>query len=134
MNSANSPDPFEVEVEIDLTGETLVEIAEQRQSPRHETASSLIGTVEFRDKRLPVRITDLSLSGAGVTLDSRLPFNQDCKLTIQLSVCGSDYELTMQCRVRYCDAVTNTTYQAGLQFIDMPQSTRDTLALLTTGR
>mgnify|MGYP001110229099 CR=1 FL=1 len=134
MSSPNSPDPFEVEVEIDLTGETLLQTEEQRRAVRHETASSLIGTVEFRDKRLPVRINDLSLSGAGVTLDSRLPFNQECKLTIQLSVCGSDYELAIQCRVRHCDAVNSKTYHAGLQFIDMPQSTRDTLSLLTTGR
>ncbi|HEY8540559.1 MAG TPA: PilZ domain-containing protein [Steroidobacteraceae bacterium] len=134
MSSPNSTDPFEVEVEIDLTGEAAVETPEQRRSSRHETASSLIGTVEFRDKRLSVRITDLSLSGAGITLDSRLPFNQECKLTIRLSVCGSDYELTMQCRVRYCDAVNSTTYHAGLQFVDMPQSTRDTLSLLTVGQ
>ena len=63
-------------------------------------------------------------------MDSRLPQHEECKFTIQLSVCGSDYELTMKCRVRHCDTISSRTYEAGLQFIDMPQSTRDTLLLL----
>jgi c-di-GMP-binding flagellar brake protein YcgR len=127
MSAAKQPDSHEIE--LDLTGESEL-ISEQREAERQETAASLIGTVEFRTEVIPVRIDDLSIGGVGVSMDTRLPEHQECKLTIQLSVCGSDYELSMKCRVRHCDAVNNKTYEAGLQFIDMTPGTRDTLLLL----
>jgi c-di-GMP-binding flagellar brake protein YcgR len=127
MSAAKQPDSHEFE--IDLTGEAEL-ISDQREAERQETAASLIGTVEFRTEVIPVRIDDLSIGGVGVSMDTRLPEHQECKLTIQLSVCGSDYELSMKCRVRHCDPVNNKTYEAGLQFIDMTPGTRDTLLLL----
>jgi hypothetical protein len=130
MSSAKQPFSDADEFEIDLTGENEVAIGEQREADRQETSSSLFGTVECRGKTVPVRIGDLSLAGAGISMESRLPLNEECTLTIQLSVCGSDYELTMKCRVRHCDAENNKSFQAGLQFIDMTPGTRDTLALL----
>ena len=130
MSAGKKNDSFDGEFEIDLTGENELLPSEQRGEERQETSSSLAGSVEFRDKKIAVRIDDLSVGGVGVSMDSRLPLNEECKLTIQLSVCGSDYELEMKCRVRHCDAVNNKTYEAGLQFIDMTQGTRDTLLLL----
>lgn len=129
MSAAKQPDSPDAEFELDLTGESKL-LSEQRDAERQQTAASLIGTVEFRTEVIPVRIDDLSMGGVGVSMDTRLPEHQECKLTIQLSVCGSDYELTMKCRVRHCDAVNSKTYEAGLQFIDMTQGTRDTLLLL----
>jgi c-di-GMP-binding flagellar brake protein YcgR len=130
MNAGKQPDSLDGEFELDLTGENERQSTEQRGTERQQSSSSLAGTVEFRDKKIAVRIDDLSVTGVGVSMDSRLPLNEECKLTIQLSVCGSDYELTMKSRVRHCDKVNNKTYEAGLQFIDMAQSTRDTLLLL----
>jgi hypothetical protein len=130
MSVAKQSDSFDGEFDVDLTGEIEMKPADQRGADRQETSSSLVGSVEFRDKKISVRIDDLSIKGVGVSMDSRLPLNEECKLTIQLSVCGSDYELEMKCRVRHCDAVNNKTYEAGLQFIDMTQGTRDTLLLL----
>jgi hypothetical protein len=130
MSSSNQPFDDDDEFEIELTGENEFGLADQRAAERQQTASSLVGTVEWRDKTAPVRIHDLSLTGVGIGTESRLPLNEDCTLKIQLSVCGSDYELTIKCRVRHCDAENNKTYNAGLQFIDMTQGTRDTLALL----
>lgn len=131
MSAGKQSESYDGEFEIDLTGETEVKPSDQRNMERAQTSSSsLHGSVEFRDKKVAVRIDDLSVGGAGISGDTRLPLNEECKLTIQLSVCGSDYELTMKCRVRHSDKVNNKTYEAGLQFIDMPQSTRDTLLLL----
>jgi PilZ domain len=130
MSAAKQSDSFDGEIEVDLSGQTEAKANDQRGTDRREPSSSLVGTVEYRDKKVSVRIDDLSIKGVGVSMDSRLPLNEECKLTIQLSVCGSDYELTMKSRVRHCDAVNNKTYEAGLQFIDMSQSTRDTLLLL----
>jgi c-di-GMP-binding flagellar brake protein YcgR len=124
-------DSLDGEFEIDLTGENELKPADQRNMERQQTSSApMTGSVEYRDKKVSVRIDDLSIGGVGISMDSRLPLNEECKLTIQLSVCGSDYELAMKCRVRHCDKVNNKTYEAGLQFIDMAQSTRDTLKLL----
>ena len=128
--SAAQPDPFDSEFEIDLTGENKALPSEQRQADRAPTSSSLVGTVECRDRKVAVRIDDLSMGGVGISMDSRLPEHEECKLTLQLTVCGSDYELTMKCRIRHCDKISNTTYEAGLQFIEMTQGTRDTLLLL----
>ena len=133
MSAGKQGESFDGEFEIDLTGETEMKPSDQRNMDRAKTSSSsssLHGSIEFRDKKVAVRIDDLSVGGAGVSGDTRLPLNEECKMTIQLSVCGSDYELTMKCRVRHSDKVNNKTYEAGLQFIDMPQSTRDTLLLL----
>ena len=133
MNAAKPNDSMDgdTEIEVDLTGEIDMRASEQREAPREQTSSSsMFGTVEYRDKKVAVRIDDLSIGGVGVSMDSRLPEHEECKLTITLSVCGSDYELTMKCRTRHCDKVNSKTYEAGLQFIDMPQSTRDTLLLL----
>jgi c-di-GMP-binding flagellar brake protein YcgR len=129
MSAAKQPDSSLTEFEIDLTGEAE-QLSDQRHADRQETSASLIGTVEFRTEVIPVRIDDLSIGGVGISMDTRIPEHQECKLTIHLSVCGSDYELSMKCRVRHCDAVNNKTYEAGLQFIDMTQGTRDTLLLL----
>jgi hypothetical protein len=122
--------PFEEEFEIDLTDDAAPAAPDQRKELRQETSSSLRGTVEYRDKALAVRIIDLSLQGAGINADSRLPLNEECVLTLHMTVCGADYELKMKSRVRHCDAENNKTYSAGLQFIDMSPGTRDTLALL----
>jgi len=130
MSAAKQSDSPDAEFDVDLTGEIQMKPSEQRGAERLEASSSLSGSVEYRDKKVSVRIDDLSIKGVGVSMDSRLPLNEECKLTIQLSVCGSDYELQMKCRVRHCDAVNNKTYEAGLQFIDMTPGTRDTLLLL----
>lgn len=131
MSNQHSIDSFEAELEIDLTEGGELQRPEQRKTERQDTsASSMTGTVEFRDKRLPVRIEDLSLGGVGIALASRMPLNEECTLCIQLSVCGSDYELTMRCRVRHCESVGRSGYQAGLRFIQMSDATRDTLKLL----
>ena len=131
MNAVKPNDSNDTEIEIDLTGEIEMKSDEQRRAERQPTSSSsLHGTVAYRDKKVAVRIDDLSVKGVGVTMDSRLPLNEECMLTIQLSVCGSDYELSMKSRVRHCDPINSKTYHAGLQFIDMSQGTRDTLLLL----
>lgn len=129
MNSTNQSDAIE-EFELDLTGEIEMDPANKRATDRQQASSSLAGTVDCRNVQHAVRIDDLSIKGVGVTLESRLPLNEECQLTIQLAVCGMDYELTMKCRVRHCDAINSKTYHAGLQFIDMTQGTRDTLLLL----
>jgi c-di-GMP-binding flagellar brake protein YcgR len=133
MNSTDKFADFD-EFELDLTGEIEAPAtSEQRTAGRQQTSSSLAGTVDCRNQRHSVRIDDLSINGVGVTLDSRLPLNEECQLTIQLVVCGMDYELAMKCRVRHCEAVNSRSYHCGLQFIDMTQGTRDTLLLLTGG-
>lgn len=130
MSSAKPPIASDEEFEFELGDDTDLGLTDQRKAERQDTSSSLAGSVEYRDKKLTVRVNDLSPTGAGISMESRLPLNEECMLTLHMSVCGSDYELKMKCRVRHCDAENNKTYQAGLQFIDMAQSTRETLLLL----
>ena len=130
MSAAKPQESNDTEIEIDLSGEIEMNADEQRRAERQSAASSMHGTVAYRDKTVAVRIDDLSVKGVGVSMEQRLPLNEECTLTITLSVCGSDYELAMKSRVRHCDAINNKTYHAGLQFIDMSQGTRDTLLLL----
>jgi c-di-GMP-binding flagellar brake protein YcgR len=132
MNSTNTSEDFD-EFELDLTGEIEALPNEQRSMSRQQASSSLQGTVECRNQQHAVRIDDLSVTGVGVTMENRLPLNEECQLTIQLAVCGMEYELSMKCRVRHCDALNSRSYHAGLQFIDMTQGTRDTLILLIGG-
>ena len=129
MNSTNESNAVD-EFELDLTGEIDMEAKDKRGADRLATSSSLAGIVECRNQQHSVRIDDLSLKGVGVTLESRLPLNEECRLTIQLAVCGMDYELSMKCRIRHCDAINNKTCHAGLMFIEMTPGTRETLELL----
>lgn len=128
MNASNPHGPDEVVTEIELELER--EPAERRMVARDEPSSSLTGTLEYRGSKTPVRIDDLSLGGVGVTAQTALRIGEECQLVIQLSVCGSDYELQIRSRIRHCEPLTSRAYHAGLQFIDMSQSTRDTLKLL----
>ena len=68
--------------------------------------------------------------GVGVTTTTRLPIGDDCRLLIQLSVCGSDYELEIKSRIRHCEPLNSKSFHGGLQFVDMSESTRETLKLL----
>ena len=127
MNAGTKPDAVdadEFDIELDRVDEG------QRASTRQQPSSSLLGTVEYRNNKVAVRIDDLSIGGVGVMTQARLPIGEDCRLVIQLSVCGSDYELEMKSRVRHCEPLTSKTFHAGLQFIEMSQATRDTLTLL----
>jgi hypothetical protein len=123
--SPNSADD-DSEFEIDLDG--VKDKDNMRASSRQET--SLKGVVDFGKGKMPVRIDDLSVEGAGVTTATRLPEGQDLKLTIQLSVCGSDYELEIKSRVRYSNSIPGGSYESGLRFFEMSPQTRDTLTLL----
>jgi hypothetical protein len=114
------------EFEIDLDGVKAKD--NLRASARQQT--SLVGTVDFGKGKMPVRIDDLSTEGVGVNTSMRLPEGHDLKLTIQLSVCGSDYELEIKSRVRYSNAIPGNSYESGLRFIEMSPQTRDTLILL----
>lgn len=128
MTVAKPNGPDVVVADIDL--EMGVDPVDQRADSRDEPASSLVGTLTYRNQTLAVRISDLSMGGVGVTTSTGLAIGEDCQLVIQLSVCGSDYELQIRSRVSHCEPLNSRTYHAGLQFIDMSQSTRDTLKLL----
>jgi hypothetical protein len=123
MNAAHVDDEFEID--LAQGGQ------EQRASGRRPTTgSSLVGTLEYRTNKIEVRIEDLSLKGVGVTTAMRIPDGEECRLTLTLSACGSDYELMIKSRVRYCDVLNSRAYHAGLMFVDMSPQTRDTLKLL----
>jgi len=122
----NGPDVVVADIDLELGAEPM----EKRADSREEPASSLVGTLTYRNQTLPVRISDLSMGGVGVTTDTGLATGEDCELVIQLSVCGSDYELQIRSRICHCEPLNSRSWHAGLQFIDMSQSTRDTLKLL----
>lgn len=60
---------------------------------------------------------DLSHTGVGLFSPRLLQTDQDCKLTIGLSVCGEDLELRFLARVCYCIEQAKGRYRAGMRFI-----------------
>jgi hypothetical protein len=79
---------------------------------------TLQARVELPDHTvLDGQTVDLSHTGVGLFSPRLLQTDQDCKLTIGLSVCGEDLELRFLARVCYCVEQAKGRYRAGMRFI-----------------
>jgi len=91
---------------------------ERRISPRKVV--SLQAKVELPDGTvLDGQTVDLSTTGVGLYSPRMLQADQDCRLTIVLSVCGDDLELRLLGRVCYCNEQTKERFRVGMRFIGM---------------
>ncbi len=111
----------EDEVEID------VDVAQSNRRRATRISLALAGKVEIEGTVVEVRSVDLSDSGIGVTSMAELRPGQQCKVSIDMSVCGSDFKLEMNGRVCYCRKSSMDGFRSGLQFVQMTQETRTAL-------
>ncbi len=89
---------------------------ERRTSPRKVV--TLRAQVELPDQTvLNGQTVDLSHTGVGLFSPRLLQTDQDCKLTIALSVCGEDLELKFLARVCYCLEQAQGQYRTGMRFV-----------------
>ncbi len=103
------------------------DVAEERRvSPRKVV--SLAARVELPDGTvLEGQTVDLSQTGIGLVSPRLLHAEQDCKLTIILSVCGENLELRLLGRVCYCREQERSRYRTGMRFIRIEPRSADLL-------
>lgn len=89
---------------------------ERRGSARRVV--TLLARVELPDHTvLNGQTVDLSHTGVGLFSPRLLQADQDCRLTIGLSVCGENLELKFLARVCYCIEQAKGRYRTGMRFI-----------------
>ena len=94
---------------------------ERRVSPRKVV--SLSARVELPDNTvLDGQTVDLSHTGIGLYSPQLLLTDQECKLTIDLSVCGETLELKLIGCVCYCKEQAQGRYRAGMRFTRIESS------------
>lgn len=109
----------EDEIEIDI------DVAQSNRRVAKRVSLTLAGRVELADGAIvDVRSVDLSSTGIGVTSMAELAQGQQCKVSIDMSVCGADFKLEMNGRVCYCRKSSAGGYRSGLQFVQMTKETR----------
>jgi c-di-GMP-binding flagellar brake protein YcgR len=115
----------EDEVEID------VDVAQSNRRAATRITLAVTGKIELAGGAMvDVRSVDLSGSGIGVTSITELTPGQQCNVSIDMSVCGSDFKLEMKGRVCYSRKSPAGGYRSGLQFVQMTQETRAALGNL----
>lgn len=73
---------------------------------------------------------DLSRTGVGLYSPRQLQTDQDCRLTIELSVCGENLELRLLGRVCYCSEQAKSRFRTGMRFVGMEVGTAKLLSQL----
>jgi len=102
---------------------------ERRVSPRKVV--SLRAKVQLPDSTvLAGQTVDLSHTGIGLYSPQLLLTDQDCKLTIDLSVCGEELVLRLLGRVCYCTEQSKGRYRAGMRFIGIESGAAKLLSQL----
>lgn len=96
-----------------------LESAKERRISERKVVS-LRATVQLPDGTvLDGQTVDLSKTGVGLFSPRQLQSDQDCRLTIELSVCGETLELKLLGRVCYCTEQTKSRYRTGMRFVGM---------------
>jgi len=126
VNKAKVSD-FE-EVELDFSSdESAVSDASDASDERRiakRTVLNVPATVKFGDGRsLTAQSVDISRSGIGLFSQQVLPVGEECTVHVDLSVCGTEFELKIVGKVCYCHTHASGQFRAGLQFVRMPAET-----------
>jgi hypothetical protein len=104
------------EMELDFSSD------ERRIEKR--TVLNMPATVLFGDGRsLTAQSVDISRSGMGLFSQHVLPVGEECTVQVDLSACGTDFELKIVGKVCYCRTHASGQFRAGLQFVRMPAET-----------
>lgn len=115
-------DDHEEEIEIEF------DPAKENRRTAARTSITLMGTVKMSTgKVINVRSVDVSSTGIGLLSVLKLEPGEECTAYIDLSVCGTEFQVEVTGRVVYCRALPLGGYRAGLQFIQMTGEARSVL-------
>jgi hypothetical protein len=107
-----------------------LESAKERRISERKVVS-LRARVQLPDSTvLDGQTVDLSKMGVGLYSPRQLQTDQDCRLTIELSVCGENLELRLLGRVCYCSEQAKGRFRTGMRFVGMEAGTAKLLSQL----
>lgn len=92
---------------------------------------SMVAKVQLPDGiTLDGQSADISQTGIGLLSPRMLQADDECNLTIDLSVCGMDMQLRLAGRVCYCYPHGEGKFRAGMRFVSMDANSAQLLSQL----
>jgi len=79
---------------------------------------------------LPGHMVDMSRAGASITVPFELAHGQQCLIDLQLEACGNTSSFHIQAEVRYCVAMNDGRFRAGLRFGETDAATSALIAAI----
>jgi hypothetical protein len=79
---------------------------------------------------LPGHTVDMSRAGASITMPFELAYGQQCLIDMELQACGETMAFHIQAEVRYCVAMNNGRFRAGVRFGDTDAATSALIAAI----
>jgi len=79
---------------------------------------------------LPGHTVDMSRAGASITVPFELAHGQPCLIDLELEACGESRAFHIQAEVRYCVAMHDGRFRAGLRFGETDAATSALMAAL----
>jgi hypothetical protein len=112
-------------------GEELVRRAtlERRNYERKSVAIRANVTVPGMSM-LPGHTVDMSRVGASITVPFELAQGQQCLIDLELEACGEVSDFHIQAEVRYCVAMSDGRFRAGLRFHETDAATSALIAAI----
>jgi hypothetical protein len=112
-------------------GEELVRRAtlERRNYERKSVAIRANVTVPGMSV-LPGHMVDMSRAGASITVPFELAHGQQCLIDLELEACGDVSDFHIQAEVRYCVAMSDGRFRAGLRFAETDAATSALIAAI----
>jgi c-di-GMP-binding flagellar brake protein YcgR len=101
----------------DSPGLSAAESPDERRISERKVVS-LRARVELPDRTvLDGQTVDISKTGVGLYAPRQLQTDQDCQLTIELSVFGEDLALKLRGRICYCTEQAQGRFRTGMRFV-----------------
>jgi hypothetical protein len=79
---------------------------------------------------LPGHTVDMSRAGASITMPFELAHGQQCLIDMELQACGETMCFHIQAEVRYCVAMSDGRFRAGVRFGDTDAATSALIAAI----
>jgi hypothetical protein len=79
---------------------------------------------------LPGHLVDMSRAGASITVPFELAHGQQCLIDLELEACGDVSDFHIQAEVRYCVAMSDGRFRAGLRFAETDAATSALIAAI----
>ena len=104
---------FDSSVDADVLRERERRVAERK-------VISLRAQIELPNGSvLTGQSADISRSGVAIISPSKVKADRDCRVTIDLSVCGTAKALMLTGRACYCTELAPTKFRVGMRFVGM---------------
>lgn len=114
-----------------LARKGLVDVSRDERRTSQRKVISLQAKLHLPDgTTLDGQTADISETGIGFYSQRMLPSEQDCRLSVRLSACGTETELRLVGRICYCREQSVGKFRVGMRFIGLQTGAAELLAAM----